>query len=167
MDTFTFQCSRGYSLSHMSIAKHFSVSSRLAAGFCIIALGIAVLVVVSKSIAPRLYPAAISNWVTYRNDACGISYAIPPGWVSQGSSAKAEIVMLSSPDDLRQDEKNSRMTDAGPASPSISFFLSCADEVAGIFDGQERALVGNGASVETALANGLLKNLKTAHYEKR
>lgn len=107
-----------------------------------------------------------TRWTTYRNPACDISYTIPPSWVSQGWATNSQIITLSSPDDMRQDEVNPRMTDAGPASPTISFYVSCMDETANIFDGQDKSLVQNGYTVEIALAKGLLKNLGDAQYLK-
>jgi hypothetical protein len=107
-----------------------------------------------------------TGWTTYQSSACGTSYAVPPGWVSQGWAADGEIINLSSPDDTHQDEINPRMSDAGPSPAPISFYVNCTNDVASVFVGQDEALIENGATVEAALAKGLLRDLKNARYIK-
>lgn len=106
----------------------------------------------------------VTNWTTYHSSACGISYAIPQGWVSQGWATNNEIINLSSPNDLRKDEINTKTSDAGPPPPPSSFYVNCMDDVAIVFDGQNKNLIENGSTVEAALAKGFLRNLKDARY---
>ena len=161
--------------------KQYSTSAKIG----VIALAVIVLALVIIKTVPAFYGESVSTtinkpstnnpvtdsvtgWTAYRSPTCGISYAIPPGWVSGGWAANGEIINLSSPEDIHQDEINTKnikiMPDAGPPPPPISFYANCTDDVANIFDGQDKALVENGATVEAALAKGLLRNLKNARY---
>lgn len=163
---FYYTCQDEFVFSHQTDTLIMNKKYTTITTITVIAFLAIVLVFVVIKTKPAFPESSVTAWTTYRSSACGISYAIPPDWVSQGWTADGVVIGLSSPDDIRKDETNTETVDTGAPMPPISFYANCADDAGSVFDGQDEALIENGTTVEAALAKGQLKSLKNARYLK-